>query len=265
MTKAAGAVLRALLRVNFAGWLFVVLIGAVAEATVRLFHLDDTLSPPSETLRALADGIGSEALLRPLGTTLESYAEGLGIAVGAGVLLGVVIGSSRTLRAASSVLIEFLRPIPVVAVIPLAIMYLGIGTPMQRVAVAYAALWPILITTLYGVRGTDPILHEVARTSGVNRLGRLARVAVPSALPSIATGIRIGASIGLLVGVTAEYLTGTAGLGSYMRLQQSAFQLPQMYAAIVLTALLGYVINAGLRASERRLVFWAGEERLVRP
>jgi NitT/TauT family transport system permease protein len=144
-------------------------------------------------------------------------------------------------------------------------MYLGTGTPMQRVVIAYAALWPILITTLYGVRGTDPILHDIARTAGVKRLGRLARVAVPAALPTIATGIRIGASIALLVGVTAEYLTGTAGLGSYMRLQQSAFRLPQMYAAIVLTALVGYVIDAGIRASERRLVFWGGEERLVRP
>jgi ABC-type nitrate/sulfonate/bicarbonate transport system permease component len=265
MTKAGRPALRALFRVNFAGWLFIILLAAAAEGTVRLFHLDDSVSTPSATLGALVDGIGSGALLRALGTTLESFAEGLGIAIGAGVALGVVIGSSRTVRGASSVLIEFLRPIPVVAVIPLVIMYLGTGTPMERVVIAYAALWPILITTVYGVRGTDSILHEVARTSGVKRLGRVVRVAVPAALPSIATGIRIGASIALLVGVTAEYVTGTAGLGSYMRLQQSAFRLPEMYAAIVLTALLGYGINAAIRASERRVVFWAGEERLVRP
>ena len=107
------------------------------------------------------------------------------------------------------------------------------------------------------------MLHDVARTSGVGGVGRLVRVTLPASLPSIATGVRIGASIGLLVAVTAESVSGTEGVGAYMQRQGNAFQLPELYAAVVLVGLLGYVSNRALRAAERRLVFWAGEERFA--
>lgn len=248
-------------RINVVGWVFVVVVAALGEAAVRLFDLRDSVAAPSETVRALVDGMSSGALSGELGTTLESYAQGFAIAIAVGVALGVLIGSSRTLLAATTVVIEFLRPIPAVALIPVAILLFGLGVPMRRVVIAYAAVWPILINTLYGVSGADRLLHDVAKTSGVTRLGRLVRVTLPAALPSIATGIRISASIALLVGVTAEFITGNAGIGSYMQQQQLAFQLPEMYAAVLLTGLLGYAINIALRAAERRVVFWVGEER----
>ncbi len=96
----------------------------------------------------------------------------------------------------------------------------------------------------------------------MSRLGRLVRVTLPAASPSIATGIRVSASIGLLVAVTAEFVTGTEGIGAYMQQQQLAFQLPEMYAAVLLTALLGYTINVALRLTERRVLHWSGEERV---
>jgi NitT/TauT family transport system permease protein len=251
-------------RINLAGLLFAVLAAAVIEVAVRLFELQDSLAAPSATLRALAEGISSGKLSGEVGTTLEGYVEGLVIAIAVGVLLGAAIGSSRTLLNASSLVIEFLRPIPAVALIPLAMLNFGLGVPMRRFVIAYAAVWPILINTLYGVRGGDRLLHDVARTSGLTRLGRLVRVTLPAALPSIATGIRVSASIALLVAVTAEYLTpGTGGIGSYMQRQELGFHLPEMYAAVVLTGLLGYTINLLLRAIQRRAVFWAGEERLA--
>ena len=255
---------RLLKSVNLGGWAFVVLVALLAEAAVRLFDLHDSVAAPSAALRALADGMSSGALSGELATTLESFAQGLALATALGVALGVAIGSSRTLLDASFVVIEFLRPIPAVAFIPVAILFFGLDTPMRRLLVAYAALWPILINTIYGVRGSDRLLHDVARTSGVTRLGRLVRVSLPAALPSIATGIRVSASIALLVCVTAEYVTVTGGIGSYMQRQQSAFQLPELYAAVVLVGVLGYALNAALRATERRVVFWAGEERMVR-
>jgi NitT/TauT family transport system permease protein len=251
-------------RANVAGWLVFAAAAAVLEAAVRLFALRDSVAAPSATLRALAEGVSSGRLSGEIRTTLEGYAEGLVIAVAVGVLLGVAIGSSRTLLNASSVVIEFLRPIPAVALIPLATLSFGLGVPMRRFVIAYAAAWPILINTVYGVRGGDRLLHDVARTSGVTRLGRLVRVTLPAALPSIATGIRVSASIALLVAVTAEYVTpGTGGIGSYMQRQQSALHLPEMYAAVVLIGLLGYTINLGLRGFQRRVVFWVGEERLA--
>jgi ABC-type nitrate/sulfonate/bicarbonate transport system permease component len=233
------------------------------EAAVRLFELDDSVAAPSDTVRALVDEMSSGGLTGELRTTLGTYVEGFALAIAVGVALGVVIGSSRTLLAATSVVIEFLRPIPAVALIPVAFIVFGLDAPMRRFVIAYAAVWPILINTLYGVRGRDRLLLDVARTSGVGRFGRLVRVTLPAALPSIATGIRVSASIALLVGVTAEYVTVSGGIGSYMQQQQVAFRLPELYAAVVLTALLGYAINLVLRATERRVVFWVGEERVL--
>jgi NitT/TauT family transport system permease protein len=248
-------------RANIAGWLFVVVVTLVAELAIRRLELEDSVARPTETFRALGDGLSSGELAGEIGTTLERYVQGFALAIVCGIALGVLIGSSRMLDDATSVVLEFLRPIPAVVFIVVAPLFLGNGTPMIRFVVAYAAIWPILLNTLYGVRGTDRMLHDVARTCGVGRAGRLVRVTLPAALPSIATGIRVSAPIALLVCVTAEFLTLSGGIGSSMRQQQDAFQLPEMYAAIVLTALLGYAINVALRATERRTVFWIGEER----
>jgi ABC-type nitrate/sulfonate/bicarbonate transport system permease component len=159
--------------------------------------------------------------------------------------------------------IEFLRPIPAVALIPLATLIFGLDTEMRRFLVAFAAVWPILFNTVYGVQGVDRILYDVARTSRATKLGTLGRVTLPAALPNIVTGIRISASIALLVCVTAEWFTQTAGLGAYMARQYGSIpiQLDKMYAAVLLTALLGLGINTILRATEQRVVFWAGEDR----
>jgi ABC-type nitrate/sulfonate/bicarbonate transport system permease component len=249
-------------RLNLVGWLVFALVAVGAEMAVRAFDLHDSVAAPSAALRALVDGLRSGTLSAEIGTTLAGFAGGLAIAIVVGVGLGAVIGSSRALLDASSVVIEFLRPIPGVALIPLAILFLGLGTATTRFVVAYAAVWPILINTIYGVRGTDHVLHDVARTSGVTGVGRMFRVALPAALPSIAAGIRVSASIALLVAVTTEFIIGLDGIGAYMQHQQQAFQIPELYAAVVLVGLVGYAINVGLRAAQRRIVFWAGEDRV---
>jgi NitT/TauT family transport system permease protein len=249
-------------RVNVAGWSFVVVAAVALELVVRTFDLEDTIAAPSSTLRAFGHGLASGALLGEIATTLDACLQGLAIAIVLGVVGGVIIGSSRTLLDASSVVIEFLRPIPAVALLPLAIFLFGFDMSMRRFVIAFAALWPILVNTIYGVRGVDPFLHDVARTCGVGRIGRLTRVTVPAALPSIATGIRVSASIALLVCVTAEFVVGgEGGLGAYMHDQWSGLHIPEMYSAVVAVALLGFAISAGLRAAERRTLFWSGEKR----
>jgi NitT/TauT family transport system permease protein len=247
-------------RVNVAGWLFVVLVTLLVEAGVRAFDYEHSIATPSSTLRALVDELWSGSLSGEIGDTLSAYFQGLAIAIIVGVAAGVLIGSSRTLLDATSVVIEFLRPIPGVALI----LFFGLGLPARRFVIAYAAAWPILFNTLYGVRGGERMLHDVARTSGVGRTGRLFRVTLPAALPSIATGIRVSAAIALLVCVTAEFLIGTGGVGTYMERQQIANRLPEMYAAVILVGLIGYLMNVGLRVLQRRTLFWAGEERSTR-
>ena len=247
---------------NVAGWLFVGLVTLLVELGVRALDYETSIAPPSSTLNALVEELWSGSLSGEIRVTLEAYLEGLVLAIVIGVAAGVLIGSSRTLLDASSVVIEFLRPIPAVALIPLAILFFGpFGIAAHRFIVAYAAAWPILVNTIYGVRGVDRMLHDVARTSGVGRAGRLVRVTLPAALPSIATGVRVSAAIALLVCVTAEFRTGAGGIGAYMETQQLASKLPELYAAVVLVGLLGFGVNVALRAVQRRALFWAGEGR----
>jgi NitT/TauT family transport system permease protein len=249
-------------RINVVGWLFVVFVALLVEAGVRMFDYEQSVARPSSTLRALYDALADGTLSGEIGFTLEAYLEGLALAIVIGVVAGVLIGNSRTLLDGSSLVIEFMRPIPAVALIPLAILVFGpFGVASHRFVVAYAAAWPILINTIYGVRGVDRMLYDVARTSGVGRTGRLFRVTLPAALPSITTGIRVSAAIALVVCVTAEFVTGAGGIGAYMEDQQFAGNRPEMYAAVVLVSLLGFAVNASLHAVRRRTLFWAGEER----
>ena len=148
--------------------------------------------------------------------------------------------------------VEFLRPIPAVALIPLAILWFGLGTPMVRFVVAYAAVWPILVHTVYGIRGVDRMLYDVAASSGVTGVARVARVSVPAALPGIATGIRVSAAIALTVCVTAEFFFGNQGIGAYMQAQQAAYRIPELYAGVFLVGLVGLAIDTVLRRTQRR-------------
>ena len=252
-------------RTNLVGWLFVAMVAVLAECGIRLVDLHDSVAAPSAAVGALATELWSGDLAGEIGTTLEAYVQGLVLAIAIGVAAGVLLGTSRTLHDASSVVLEFLRPIPGVALIPVAILAFGLDTPMRRFVIAYAAVWPVLIATLYGVNGRDRTLDDVARMSGVGRAGTLVRVTLPGALPSIAAGIRLSASVALLVAVTVEFVVGLDGIGAYMERQQLAFRIPELYGAVLLVAALGYVVNVGLRSAQRRAVFWAGEERVGSP
>ena len=253
-----------LLRLDVVGWVFALGLLVLAEGAVRLFDLSDSVAEPSDAVGALVGAIADGSLSGQVATTLGTYAQGLVLAIAVGVALGVAIGSSRTLEDASSTVVEFLRPIPAVAFIPLAIFWFGSGTPTIRFLVAYAAAWPILIHTVYGVRGVDRMHYDVAATSGVEGAARVVRVSLPAALPSIVTGIRISAALGLVVCVTAEYFVGSQGVGDYLNDQRVAYRLPELYGAAILTGLLGLAIDALLRNGERRVVFWTGEEQARR-
>ena len=244
--------------------LFAAAVLVLAEAAVRLFDLSDSVAAPSEAARALVDGLWNGTLSREIGATLEVYAQGLALALAIGVVLGIAIGVSRTFEDGTSVVVEFLRPIPAVALIPLAILWFGLGTPMLRFVVAYAAVWPILVHTVYGIRGVDRMLYDVAATSGVTGVARVARVSVPAALPGIATGIRVSAALALAVCVTAEFFFGSHGIGAYMQAQQAGYRIPELYAAVLLAGFIGLAIDALLRSAERRALFWVGEERASR-
>jgi ABC-type nitrate/sulfonate/bicarbonate transport system permease component len=145
--------------------------------------------------------------------------------------------------------------------IPLAILFFGLGATMRISVISYAAFWPLLINTIYGVRAIDPLALDVARNFGITGAAALWRVTLPSALASIATGFRISATIALVVTITTELIAGNSGIGFYISQMEQANRLPEMYAGILLTGILGYLLNTLFVTLERRIVFWTPAAR----
>jgi ABC-type nitrate/sulfonate/bicarbonate transport system permease component len=162
------------------------------------------------------------------------------------------------------VLIEFLRPIPSVALIPLAILIYGTGLESKVFLAAFASFWQVLVATLYGVQDVDPVATDTARSFGFSRPQRLLRVTLPSAVPYIATGLRIASAVSLILTVTAELVIGAAGLGRSINLARSGGNEELMYALILATGVLGLLLNTIFTRVERRVLHWHPSQRSAR-
>jgi ABC-type nitrate/sulfonate/bicarbonate transport system permease component len=214
------------------------------------------LPPFSEMARALGDELGTAAFWDALGATLRGWATGLGIALAAGVVLGIVIGSTPALRAATASTIEFLRPIPSVALIPLAVLLYGTGMRATLLLVVYASFWQVLVQVLYGVADVDPVARDTARSFRFSRWSRIRTVIWPTALPYVMTGFRLAAAVALILEITGELIIGSPGLGSTIAVAQSSGAVATMYALVLVTGLIGVVVNVAARAVERRVLRW---------
>jgi ABC-type nitrate/sulfonate/bicarbonate transport system permease component len=246
-------------------WLSVLGVLALFELLPRIGVLPSDHFPPiSETLSTLFDQLGESRFWEAVGNTLEGWALGLGIAAGLAIPIGIVIGSSRLLYRASRGLIEFLRPIPSVALIPLAILIYGTGLQSKVFLAAFASFWQVLVATLYGVQDVDPVATDTARSFGFSRPQRLLRVTLPSAIPYIATGLRIASAVSLILTVTAELVIGAAGLGRSINLARSGGNEELMYALILATGVLGLLLNAVFQRVERRVLHWHPSQRTAR-
>ena len=152
---------------------------------------------------------------------------------------------------------QFLRPLPKPALLPPLILFLGIGDAMKLTIIGLGVFFPVLINTVQGVRGTDPVMIDVARTFGHRPRNQLFKVILPSALPMILSGMRVSLGLGLILVVIAEMLAGTGGVGYLILDMQRSFKVPQMYAWIVILAVLGYALNAAFVFAERRVIHWS--------
>ncbi|MEU9664341.1 ABC transporter permease [Streptomyces bobili] len=230
---------------------------ALGEAAPRLGLVEEAYFPPTSRIAgALADELSDGAFWSALGDTLTGWALGLAIAVGAGIVAGVVLCVVPHLREATASTVEFLRPIPSVALIPLAVLLYGTELRSVLLLVVYASFWQVLIQVLYGVQDVDPVAEETARSYGLGPWARVRHVLWPSALPYVMTGVRLAASVALILAVTAELVIGAPGLGSRIAVAQTSQAVPEMYALIVVAGLLGLVINVGARTAERRALAW---------
>ncbi|GAB2713231.1 ABC transporter permease [Streptomyces bullii] len=230
---------------------------ALVEAVPRAGLVEeDYFPPPSRIAGALAGEVSDTAFWTALGDTLTGWALGLAIAVAAGIAAGVLISVVPYLRQVTASTIEFLRPIPSVALIPLAVLLYGTQLRSVLLLVVYASFWQVLIQVLHGVRDVDPVAEETARSYGLGPWARVRHVLWPTALPYVMTGVRLAAAVALILAVTAELVIGAPGLGARIAVAQTSQAVPEMYALIVVTGLLGLLINMGARAVERRALAW---------
>lgn len=167
-----------------------------------------------------------------------------------------MIGSSRLLYRSVRVVIEALRPIPSVALIPVAILIYGTGLESKVFLAAFACFWPLLIQTLYGVQDIDPVATDTARAFGLGPTEILWRIKLPSTVPYIITGIRISSAVSLILVITAELIIGAPGLGHEVSFARAGGAFGLMYALIVVTGLLGWTLNMLMTRGERRILHW---------
>ena len=243
-------------------WAGLLAVLAVFELLSRTDLVNRRFFPPvSEMIGRLVEEAGTGSFWTAVYNTLQGWALGLGIACAIAVPAGIVIGSSPLLYRALRGVIEFLRPIPSVALIPLAVLVYGSGLESKVFLAAFAATWPLLMQTLYGVQDVDPVATDTARSFGFSRAQRLWRVTLPSAVPYVATGVRISAAVALILVVTAELVIGSPGLGRQINLARQGGNVELMYALILATGLLGMALNALFTRIEHRVLHWHPSQR----
>jgi len=238
------------------GWVLPVLLFIGWEAGSRAGWLPlDSTSRPSLVYKAGLDGFKDGSILQATWQTLEAAMLGLALATVTGVAIGIMLGLSSRMESATRPTLDALRPIPSVALIPLALMLFGFGLMLEATVVAFACFWPILLMTIAAVRGIEPRLLEVARTLELGTFERLKKIILPAALGRLMIGLRLAVAISLVVAVTVEVVINPRGLGSTMMAAQQSLRSDVMYAQLVWLGLVGWLLNA---LTHRAVRAWPG-------
>jgi sulfonate transport system permease protein len=181
---------------------------------------------------------------------------GFGIAVICGVVLGIVLGLSRRLRQDLLPLTEFLRSMPIAALVPLGFIFLGPGSRMEISLIAFGSFWPIFVATVDGVRGVDPLMAETGRIYGLSRVRSIFVITLPAASPQIAAGIRIALAIGIATMIVANIFGSSSGLGNFVLLAQQSFDVLGTWAGLLMIGLIGVVFNGLYLFAQHRALAW---------
>lgn len=188
--------------------------------------------------------------------SLIHLAEGFTLATVLGVAIGLLLGLAPRVADAIGPLLEFFRAMPAVALVPAAVLLLGIGTTTQIVVIVSATVWPILLNTADGVRSIDPIVHDVARAYRIRFTDRLFRLTIRAASPQIIAGMRTALAVGVIMIVFSEMVGSTNGIGYQLLQSQRSFAISEMWASMIFLGVLGYLLNIGFRGVERLVLGW---------
>jgi ABC-type nitrate/sulfonate/bicarbonate transport system permease component len=214
------------------------------------------LPPFSDIVGALADEVRTTDFWRAVADTLRGWSLGLLIAVVLGIVVGICLGIVPVVREFTASTVEFLRPIPSVALIPLAVLVFGTELGSTLLLVVYASFWQVLVQVMYGVQDVDPVAQETARSFRMSWWSRVRHLVWPTALPYVLTGVRLAAAVALILAITAELVIGSPGLGNRIGTAQSGGAIPTMYALVLVTGGLGVTVNLLARLLERRVLHW---------
>ncbi|EWM65094.1 ABC nitrate/sulfonate/bicarbonate transporter permease component [Micromonospora sp. M42] len=232
-------------------------LAAIWETAPRAGLVDRVFLPPlSEVLAAWWELLRTGQLADHVGASLTRSLTGLALAVVTAIPLGLLIGWYRPLADLLSPLLEVFRNTAALALLPVFVLILGLGETSKIALVVYACSWPILLNTVAGAKGVDPLLIRSARSMGLNHLRLFQKVILPAAVPTVFTGVRLAGAYSILVLVAAEMVGAKAGLGYLVNYAQYNFAIPDMYAGIITISAIGLVVNQLLVAGERRFSTW---------
>lgn len=234
------------------GTISVVALLAVWQAADLLGWIDPEVFPaPSQIGAAIADDLAHAEFWQALGGTLTSTGIGLVLATVVGIVTGVLYGTFPFVQRSTAVIIELLRPIPPVALLPVGLLLLGTSLQMKLTLITYTAFWPIFIQTAYGMRDIEPTVLDMARVYRVSIRRRFSAIVLPSIGPYIAVGLRLSAVGALVASIVTELIGGAAGLGYELGIAQAGGLTAQMYAVITVIGIIGLAINALFGVFER--------------
>ncbi|WP_347107785.1 ABC transporter permease subunit [Paenarthrobacter sp. S56] len=222
--------------------------------------------PQATTVFAtLAEILGTGSFWSALASTIGIALSALAVSAVAGVVVGLLIGSFGTIRYATLAVLEFLKPVPPIVVLPLAVLVLGPTAEMSLFLVVFGCFLPIVMQTVDGVQGTDPVARDTARSYGMSGAGILFQVVLPSALPYIGTAMRVAAPAALVVTVVAGLLGGGPGLGQSIYQAQAGGDYATLYGLVIVLGVLGLLFQGATRLAERRVLHWHESYREVMP
>ncbi|PWI14146.1 nitrate ABC transporter permease [Streptomyces sp. Act143] len=245
---------RVLLRVFFLLALPVLLVvvwWAASDGSTNVFW------PPLRTiLRTFPDVWTADRVRDDVLPSLLRLTAGYACAAAVGIALGTVIGSYRRVRAFCEPVLEFLRAVPPPVLVPVIMLFAGIGDTMKIAVIASGCVWPILLNTVEGVRAVDPVMAETAKSYGISGVARLRDVVLRSASPQIFAGLRQALSIGIILMVISEMFAASNGIGFTVVQFQRSFAIPDMWTGILVLGLLGFLLSMVFQVVERRVLGW---------
>lgn len=217
---------------------------------------EDSVPLPTDVASSFTSAVRTSAFWEASRDTVLGWALGLAAATVIAIPLGILAGTNEVVLRSLRIVIDFFRPIPSVALLPLVVLLIGIEMQAKVVLAGISSFFPLLFATLYGIQDVDAVTRETATSYRIGGLYRFFSVSLPSAAPYIATGLRISASVALLITVGTEMIVGLPGLGLLISQAQSAGDRPLMYAMVVASGMLGITVAAAFVGLERRLLRW---------